>query len=328
VRLWLTLDQERWPYRRPFRVSRGAEEALDVIVVTLQDAQGHRGRGEAAGVDYEGETMASLRAQVEAVRPQVEAGLDRAALAALLPPGGARNALDCALWDLQCRQQQRRAWELAGIAAARPLVTCVTLGLDTAEATAAGAQEYRDWPVLKVKTDATRHLEIVRLVHAHAPRAQLIVDPNQSWSCGLLNELSAELATQGVVLVEQPVPRGEDASLRGYLGTIRLAADESLTDRRSLAALEDLYDVVNIKLDKAGGLTESLALAHEARARGLAVMVGCMAGTSLAMAPGMVVGQLASFLDLDGPLLHSADREAGIHYANGTMQLPAAALWG
>jgi L-alanine-DL-glutamate epimerase-like enolase superfamily enzyme len=324
----MTVEAERWPYKRPFRVSRGAEEALDVIVVTLRDAAGHCGRGEAAGVDYDGETVATLRAQLEALRGEVERGIDRTRLAAALPPGGARNALDCALWDLEAKRSGRRAWQLAGIAAAQPLVTCVTLGIDSAAATAAGAHEYRDWPLLKVKVDATRHVETLRLVHACAPAARLIVDPNQSWSCALLNELDAELAALGVVLVEQPLPRGEDAGLRGYRGNIRLAADESLIDRRSLAALEDLYDVVNIKLDKSGGLTEALGVADEARRRGLGIMVGCMAGTSLAMAPGMVVGQRAEFLDLDGPLLHAADREAGLDYARGTMQLPARELWG
>ncbi len=326
----LTLDiaRESWPYRRPFRVSRGAEAALDVIVVTLTDAAGHVGRGEAAGVDYDGETAALLADQLEALRGEIEAGLDRAALAHRLAPGGARNALDCALWDLEAKRAGRRAWSLAGIDAPRTLITCVTLGLDTDSATIAGADAYRDWPVLKVKVDAARHIEVLRLVRAAAPRAALIVDPNQSWSCALLNRLSPEMESLGVVLVEQPVARGEDASLRGYRGHIRLAADESLVDRGSLANLQDIYQVVNIKLDKSGGLTESLALAREAQARGLAVMVGCMAGTSLAMAPGMLVGQRAEFVDLDGPLLHSADRAHGIGYANGTMQLPAAALWG
>lgn len=328
MRVELSVEAERWPYKRPFRVSRGAEEALDVIVVTLRDAAGYCGRGEAAGVDYDGETVFSLRAQVEGLRADVERGIDRAALGAALPPGGARNALDCALWDLEAKRRGLRAWQLAGMAAAKPLLTCVTLGLDSAEATAAGAQEYRDWPLLKVKVDATRHIEVLRLVHASAPAARLIVDPNQSWSCELLNELDAELATLGVVLIEQPVPRGEDASLRAYRGAIRLAADESLIDRRSLAPLRDLYDVVNIKLDKSGGLTEALGVAGDARRLGLSVMVGCMAGTSLAMAPGMLVGQVAEFVDLDGPLLHSADREPAIAYARGWMQLPLPELWG
>jgi L-alanine-DL-glutamate epimerase-like enolase superfamily enzyme len=324
----LHIAQESWPYKRPFRVSRGADAALDVIVVTLTDADGFAGRGEAAGVDYDGETVALLATQIEALRAPIEAAIDRTALAERLPAGGARNALDCALWDLEAKRAGRRAWQLAGLDGARALGTCVTLGIDSEETVVAGARRYRDWPLLKVKVDAQRHLEVLRLVHAAAPQAALIVDPNQSWSCGQLNEFAPELRTLGVVLIEQPVPRGDDASLRGYRGQIRLAADESLTDRHSLGALQDIYQVINIKLDKAGGLTEALALAREAIGRGLAVMVGCMAGTSLAMAPGMVVGQLAEFVDLDGPLLHSADRPAGIAYERGTMQLPAAALWG
>jgi L-alanine-DL-glutamate epimerase-like enolase superfamily enzyme len=327
ARLSLHIAKETWPYKRPFRVSRGAEAALEVIVVTLTDAGGLAGRGEAAGVDYEGETAATLAAQLEALRGPIEGGLDRGALAAQLPAGGARNALDCALWDLEAKRRGLRAWQLAGIEA-RALTTCVTLGIDSDQAIIAGARAFRDWPVLKVKVDALRHLEVLRLVRTAAPAPLLIVDPNQSWSCALLNELAPELDALGVVLVEQPVPRGEDQSLRGYRGQIRLAADESLTDRRSLEALEGIYHVVNIKLDKSGGLTEALALAHEARGRGFAVMVGCMAGTSLAMAPGMVVGQLAEFIDLDGPLLHSDDRPAAIVYERGTMQLPVAALWG
>ena len=328
ARLTLRIATESWPYKRPFRVSRGCDAALEVIVVTLTDSAGLQGRGEAAGVDYDGETVPLLAAQIEALRRLIEAGLDRAVLAARLPPGGARNALDCALWDLEAKRAGRRAWQLAGLKGARSLHTCMTLGIDTNEAVVAGATLYRDWPLLKVKVDARRHLEVLRLVHTAAPGAALIVDPNQSWSCELLNEVAPELKTLGVTLIEQPVPRGQDRSLREYSGPIRLAADESLTDRRSLAALEDFYDVVNIKLDKSGGLTEALEIAREARARKLSVMVGCMAGTSLAMAPGMVVGQLAEFIDLDGPLLHGADRPEGIAYERGTMQLPAAALWG
>ncbi len=328
ARLSLHISTESWPYKRPFRVSRGCDAALEVIVVSLADSAGLVGRGEAAGVDYDGETIPLLAAQLEALRAIIEAGLDRAALAARLPPGGARNALDCALWDLEAKRAGRRAWQLAGLENAHSLQTCVTLGIDTDEAIIAAATLYRDWPLLKVKVDALRHLEVLRLVHAAAPSACLIMDPNQSWTCELLNELEPELKALGVTLVEQPVPRGQDLSLRGYRGKIRLAADESLTDRRSLAALEDIYQVVNIKLDKSGGLTEALEIAREARARKLSVMVGCMAGTSLAMAPGMVVGQLAEFIDLDGPLLHSADRAAGIVYERGAMQLPTAALWG
>jgi L-alanine-DL-glutamate epimerase-like enolase superfamily enzyme len=331
------IDAESWAYKVPFRVSRGAESALDVVVVTLTDADGRVGRGEAAGVDYDGETIALLRAQIEAVRPEIEQGigagagraaLDFASLAALLPAGGARNAVDCALWDLTAKQRRTTAWQLAGMPDPRPLTTSMTLGIDTDDAVAAGARRYAGWPLIKVKVDGERHVDAIRLVRAACPAAGLIVDPNQAWSCDLLNRLVPELKPLGVVLIEQPVPRGEDETLRGYRGSIRLAADESVADRAGLAAVKDLYQVVNVKLDKTGGLTEALALARDARTLGLQVMVGCMAGTSLAMAPGMVVGQMAEFVDLDGPLLHSEDREHGIAYDRGLMRLPSPLLWG
>jgi L-alanine-DL-glutamate epimerase-like enolase superfamily enzyme len=331
----MQVDTESWAYKVPFRVSRGAESALDVVVVTLTDSDGHVGRGEAAGVDYDGETVPLLCEQIEAVRPAIERGvaLDGAAngfaaLAALLPPGGARNAVDCALWDLTAKQRRTTAWKLAGLPNPRRLTTSITLGIDTDEAVAAGARHYAGWPLIKVKVDGERHLDALRLVHAASPAAGLIVDPNQAWSCDLLNRLAPEMKSLGVVLIEQPVPRGEDETLRGYSGSIRLAADESVADRAGLAGVKYLYQVVNVKLDKTGGLTEGLALARDARALGLQVMVGCMAGTSLAMAPGMVVGQLAEFVDLDGPLLHSEDREHGIEYDRGLMRLPSPDLWG
>jgi len=324
----LRIDAESWAYKVPFRVSRGAEAALDVIVVTLNDLQGHIGRGEAAGVDYHGETMTSMRAQLEAVRPKLECGIDFEGLAALLPPGGARNAVDCALWDLIAKQRCTPVWELAGVANPRRLTSSITLGIDTDAAVAAGARRYAEWPLIKVKVDGKRHLDAVRLVRAACPSAGIIVDPNQAWDCDLLNRLAPELKSLGVVLIEQPVPHGEDATLRGYTGKVRLAADESVDDRAGLETVKDWYQVVNVKLDKTGGLTEALALARHARTLGLQAMVGCMAGTSLAMAPGMVVGQLAEFVDLDGPLLHAEDREHGIQYDRGLMQLPSSDLWG
>jgi len=338
----LTVGTESWAYKVPFRVSRGAEAALEVIVVTLTDAHGNIGRGEAAGVDYDGESVPLLCAQIEAARPAIERGIDFrpgdaaadgesagfAELAALLPAGGARNAVDCALWDLTAKRRRSRVWELARLPNPRRLITSVTLGIDTDAAVAAGARRFAQWPLIKVKVDGQRHLDALRLVRAACPGAGLIVDPNQAWTCELLNRLAPELKSLGVVLIEQPVPRGDDESLRAYSGEIRLAADESVAGRAQLAAVGDLYQVVNVKLDKTGGLTEALALAREARAMGLEVMVGCMAGTSLAMAPGMVVGQLAQFVDLDGPLLHSADREHGLQYELGLMQLPSAKLWG
>jgi L-Ala-D/L-Glu epimerase len=337
----LHVATESWPYKVPFRVSRGAEAALDVVVVTLVDAQGRVGRGEAAGVDYDGETMALLCAQIEAVRDELERAIESAGsrgpaghghgysgLATLLAPGGARNAVDCAFWDLAAKQRRTTVWELAQLPNPRPLTTSMTLGIDSDAAVTAGARRYADWPLIKVKVDGERHIEVVKLVHGINPAAQLIVDPNQAWSCDLLNRLAPEMQSLGVALIEQPVARGEDESLRAYSGAIRLAADESVSDRTALAKVKDLYQVVNVKLDKTGGLTEALALARDARGLGLKVMVGCMAGTSLAMAPGMVVGQLAEFVDLDGPLLHAADREQGIEYDRGLMQLPSIDLWG
>jgi L-Ala-D/L-Glu epimerase len=334
----LRVDTESWVYKRPFRVSSGAESELDVVVVTLTDADGNVGRGEAAGVDYHGETIALLCAQIEAVRAGIERGIggpangraarDFAAIATLLPPGGARNAVDCALWDLTAKQRKSSVWELANFPNPRPLTTSITLGIDTDEALKEGALTYAGWPLIKVKVDRERHVDAVRLIHTVCPDAKLIVDPNQAWSCDLLNRLAPEMKSLGVVLFEQPVPCGEDESLRGYSGAVRLAADESVSDRGDLGRVKDWYQTVNVKLDKTGGLTEALALAREARGLGLQVMVGCMAGTSLAMAPGMVVGQLAEFVDLDGPLLHSKDREHGIAYDRGLMNLPPAALWG
>jgi L-alanine-DL-glutamate epimerase-like enolase superfamily enzyme len=329
----LQIETESWPYKTPFRVSRGAEAALEVVVVTLTDAWGHVGRGEAAGVDYDGETIPSLVIQLEALRADIErfdteAQADFAQVAKLLPPGGARNALDCALWDLAAKRRAVSVWQLALIPRPQPLITCITLGIDTPEAVARGARQYADWPMIKVKVDGRRALEPVQLVHRICPAAKIIVDPNQAWDCKLLNELAPELHSLGVVLVEQPVPRGSDETLRDYTGALALAADESLAERSGLAGIKELYQVVNIKLDKAGGLSEALALARDARREGLAIMVGCMAGTSLAMAPGMVVGQGAEFIDLDGPLLHARDRPHGIAYDTGSMGLPSPELWG
>ncbi len=324
----LRIDAESWAYKVPFRVSRGAEAALEVIVATLIDSDGRIGRGEAAGVDYHGETAASIGAQIERVRGPIERGIDFEGLQALLPPGGARNAVDCALWDLTAKQRGTTVWKMAGLANPRRLTSSITLGIDTDAAVAAAARRYAEWPLIKVKVDRERHLDAVRLVRAACPAAGIIIDPNQAWDCDLLNRLAPELKSLGVVLIEQPVPCGEDGALRGYTGKVKLAADESVDDRTSLQAVKDLYQMVNVKLDKTGGLTEALALSRDARALGLQVMVGCMAGTSLAMAPGTVAGQLAQFVDLDGPLLHAEDREHGIKYDRGLMQLPSPDLWG
>jgi len=322
------VETESWPYRTPFRISRGVEAALEVLVVTLWDKNGHRGRGEAAGVDYAGETVSTMREQLAALEPALRSGVTREQLQQLLPPGGARNALDCALWDLESKATGVSVWSRAGIERPQPVTTCLTLGIDTLEAVGRAAHAALGLPVLKVKVNARQHIEAVRCVHAACPEAAIVVDPNQAWSIGLLNELSPELRALGVVLIEQPLPGPAAADLARYRGPIALAADESCADRTSLGSLSRAYRYVNIKLDKTGGLTEALALARAARAAGYEIMVGCMAGTSLAMAPGMVLAQGARFVDLDGPLLHSRDRAPGIEYRNGVMQLPPRELWG
>ena len=324
----LAVERESWPYRVPFRISRGVEEALDVLVVTLQDESGHIGRGEAAGVDYAGETIASLQRQLAAIEPAVRAGVTRETLQTLLPAGGARNALDCALWDLEAKATGVSVWSRLALDPPHPVRTCLTLGIDTPEAMAQAAAAVRALPILKIKVDASQHLEAVSRVHEASPGAAILVDANQAWSLALLNELAPQLAPLGVVLIEQPLPAEATADLAGYRGAIPLAADESCADRRSLGSLSRAFRYVNIKLDKTGGLTEALALVDAACAAGFRIMVGCMAGTSLAMAPGMVVAQRAEFVDLDGPLLHARDRVPGIEYRNGLMQVPPRELWG
>lgn len=319
---------ERWAFQTPFRIARGVMNDLGLLTVRLTDAQGRTGWAEAAGVDYDGETLESMIAQIDAVRPKLVDGLTREALQPLLPPGGARNALDCALWDLEAKVTGVPAWKRAGLTALRPMITAHTIGIGPDEEVRAKARKLRGWPLLKMKADATSHLAPVRIAREECPDARFIVDANQGWDIDLLNRLEPELAELNVALVEQPVKKGADAQLAGYRGRIPLAADESCVDRSSLPGLRSLYQVVNIKLDKTGGLTEALALAAEARAMGLGIMVGCMAGTSLGMAPGAIIGQGADFIDLDGPLLHAADRPHAMQYALGSMSFPTPELWG
>ena len=319
---------ERWAFRTPFRIARGVQPELDTVTVRLTDEAGHRGSGEAAGVDYDGETVASMIAQIDAVRPRLSDGLTRAALQGMLPAGGARNAIDCALWDLEAKATGIPAWKTAGLTALRPMTTAMTIGIGPDDEVRQKARAISDWPLIKMKADATSHLAPVRIAHEECPAARFIVDANQSWTVDLLNQLVPELVALNVALVEQPVKKGTDAQLAGYTGAIPLAADESCVDRSSVPGLRGLYHLVNIKLDKTGGLTEALALAAEARAQGLGIMVGCMAGTSLAMAPGAIIGQQAEFIDLDGPLLHASDRPHAMHYDRGLMSFPTAALWG
>jgi L-Ala-D/L-Glu epimerase len=262
------------------------------------------------------------------MRPALARGLDRAALQSEMPPGAARNALDCAFWDLEAKRGGRRAYELAGLAEPKPLVTAYTISLGTPEAMAEAAARAADRPLLKVKLGSGDDRERIAAVRRAAPQAELIVDANEGWTEDILVQNLAACAQAGVTLIEQPLPEGRDDALARIKRPIPVCADESVHDRASLAALGGKYDAINVKLDKAGGLTEALALAAEAEKRGFALMVGCMVATSLAMAPAMLVAQRSSVVDLDGPLLLAKDRPDGLRYVGSRAYPSESRLWG
>ncbi len=326
--LTLKVDVEHWPFKAPFRISGYTFSDVDLVVATLSDGV-HEGRGEAAGVYYHpGDDAAGMVARIEAVRSQVEAGLDREGLARLLPPCGARNALDCALWDLEAKRARRPAWALAGLEPPRPRITTYTLGADEPEVMAAGAVDFAEASALKLKlTGDAADLERVRQVRAARPDVWLGVDANQGLTLETYARLLPVLVECRVDLLEQPFPLDCDAWLDGLNGPIPIAADESVQALDSIAALVGRVQVINIKLDKCGGLTEALAMAHEARRLGLQVMVGNMLGTVLAMAPAFLVGQLCDVVDLDGPMPLTADRDPPIVYREGRVWCPPDA-WG
>jgi L-alanine-DL-glutamate epimerase-like enolase superfamily enzyme len=324
----VTTRIERWELIKPFATARDCHTHVSVLVTQLTDNNGVQGWSEAMGVDYDGETPESIKAEVEALKPMLHEQIGGDELLGLLPAGGARNALDCALWDLRAKQSGRPVWQLAGLAPPRPVMTVYTIGLASEADFRCRLHEARGFPSLKLKVDADHHLDLVRMTREIHPAACILVDANQSWSRPLLERLLPALAELGVALVEQPVRREEDASLDGLRSPLPLAADESCTDRQSLRALAGRYQYINIKLDKCGGLTEALVMCGEARRLGLGLMVGNMCGSSLAMAPAFLVAQSCAFTDLDGPLLQKLDRASPIRFESGWMQPPEAALWG
>ena len=291
-------------------------------------AEGVRGRGEAVPYPRYGETSASVAAQVLALRSAVESGLDREGLQRALAPGAARNALDCALWDLEAKRAGVRAWRLAGRERLDPVKTAYTLSLGPPEAMAEAARNAARRPLLKLKIGGPDDLDRVAAVRAAAPRTRLIVDANEALRLDDLVRLVPDFARLGVKLIEQPLPAGEDEALEGFESAVPLCADESIHTRAELAACASRYRAINIKLDKTGGLTEALALRTQAKARGLGVMAGCMVATSLAMAPALLVAQGADFVDLDGPLLLARDRVPGLAYRGSVIEPPAPDLWG
>lgn len=322
------VSTERWPLIEPLEISRGLLTHIDTVIVHLGDDRGRVGRGEAAGVDYDGETPVSIAAQIHALRPRLGGDLSFEDLARWLPPGGARNALDCALWDLRVRQAGCRAWQWAGWGGVEPVTTAYTIGLGSEADVRRWIRAARHMPVLKLKADAHRHLDTVRMAREEHPTARLVIDANQAWTRDLLERLIAPLHAAGIELIEQPLPRGDDAQLDGLRSPIPLAADESCTDAASLPALVGRYQVVNIKLDKCGGLTEALAMAGRAQALGLDLMVGSMGGTSLAMAPAFLLAQRCRFVDLDAPLLLARDRPQAMVYDGARVLSPSVDLWG
>ncbi len=317
-RLTLDVSTEQLRLAQPFRISGHVFETADVVVVTLSDGA-HRGRGEGAGVYYVGDDLAHMLEELRAARSTIEHGVTREALRAVMPPGGARNAVDCALWDLEAARRGEPVWHLAGLQAPKPVRTTFTLGADRPEIMAAGARGYSQARSIKVKLTGERGLDIARVeaIRRARPDAWLGVDGNQGFQPDDLVPLVAALHEQRVSLLEQPLARGREAALDGYRSVVPIAGDESILSLPDIAAAVGRFDVINIKLDKCGGLTEALLMAAEARRLGLGVMVGNMIGTSLAMAPAFVLAQLCDFVDLDGPTFLTADRAPAVAYRDG-----------
>lgn len=328
MRLTVRLETRAWAMREPFAISRGVQTETNTLIVTLTDENGVSGRGEAVGVIYEGETPHTMGVAIEAVRARLEQGPTREDLLALLPAGGARCAVDAALWDLEAKRSGRSAFALAGIDAPAPVHTAYTIGIraiDAYEPAAAARAAHR---LLKIKVDDTNPIAAVRSARRGAPSSAFIVDPNQAWSVETLKALAPTLAELGVVLLEQPIKVGEEAALDGYRCPIRLCADELINDASDLDKALGRFETINIKLDKSGGLTAALALAGRARASGFELMVGCMGGSSLSMAPAMILAQSCAFVDLDGPLLHTHDWPEGLVYDHGVVAPASAGFWG
>jgi L-alanine-DL-glutamate epimerase-like enolase superfamily enzyme len=323
----LSVSVERWPIRGGFTISRGSKQEAVVVVATISDGA-HQGRGECVSYARYGESVEGVVQAIEVCAPAIGQGLDRVGLQDLLSAGAARNAVDCALWDLEAKRSGRSVAELAGLAPLRAVETAFTISLASPEEMAARARDASRYPLLKLKLGGDGDEVRLVAVRQAVPNARLIADANEAWRTPNLERLLAAAKTAGIELIEQPLPAGDDALLEHVARIVPLCADESAHDRASLATIARRYDAVNIKLDKTGGLTEALATAAEARRLGLKIMVGCMVATSLAMAPALLLAQDADFVDLDGPLLLERDRVPGLSYSSGTIMPAPAALWG
>lgn len=319
----IDVTQDVFKLAQVFTISRGSRTEAKVLTVRVSQ-DGVVGWGECVPYARYDETLESVTAEIEAL-PDM---FDRAALYDLLPAGAARNAVDCALWDLEAKRAGKRAWELAGLSEPGPEITAYTLSLDTPEAMQAQAEANAFRPLLKIKLGTPDDMVRLEAVRAGAPDAKIIVDANEGWSAQVYADLAPHLVRLGVALVEQPLPAGEDDALLGMERPVPVCADESCHDRASLPGLRGKYDVINIKIDKTGGLTEALALKEAALAQGYGVMVGCMVGSSLAMAPAVLAAQGVTVTDLDGPLLLAEDRDTPLKYDEDGVHPSEAALWG
>ena len=319
----LSVTAERFPLAEVFTISRGSKTEAEVILASAEDG-GARGLGECVPYARYGETVQSVMGEIAGL-PE---GVSRASLQDLLPAGAARNAVDCALWDLEAKRAGRRVWELAGLPTPGPEVTAYTLSLAAPDVMREKAAANAHRPVLKIKLGTPDDMARVEAVRAGAPKSTIIVDANEGWSAEVYADLAPHLVRLGVALVEQPLPAGEDDMLGEIARPLPVCADESCHDCASLPALKGKYDVINIKLDKTGGLTEGLLLREAALAEGYKIMVGCMVGTSLAMAPATLLAQGAMMTDLDGPLLLAQDRANALQYDEAGVHPPRAALWG
>ena len=323
----IVAQHESWALAEPFTISRGTNTSAEVIVVTI-DHDGVVGRGECVPYRRYNESISSVMAQIETTVPTLSNDLSRDQLHQILPAGAARNALDCALWDWEAKKAGVRVWDLVGFEVPQQFTCAYTLSLSEPAHMAEAAAKNAHLPLLKMKVGRHGVLHRVRAVREGAPDSMLIVDANEAWTSELTQTLIPDLATAKVSLIEQPCPTGHDQGLAHFDHLVPLAADESCHTSDDVEGLLGRYDVVNIKLDKSGGLTEALNLMHRARECGLGIMVGCMVGTSLAMAPATLLGATAQFVDLDGPLLLAQDRSPGLTYSSGQVRLPEPELWG
>ena len=319
----VNIKSEQFRLAETFTISRGSRDVAEVLTVRIEDGA-YQGWGECVPYKRYGETIDSVSEQIASLPPDVSLS----SLQEILVPGAARNAVDCALWDLEAKKAGRRVWELAGLATPGPVVTAFTLSLDTPERMRQAAERHAFRPLLKIKLGGEGDMARLEAVRKGAPDTRIVVDANEGWTAEIYSELAPHLVRLGVTLVEQPLPAADDTLLAEIARPLPVCADESCHDRKSLADLKGKYDVVNIKLDKTGGLTEALALREAARDAGFGVMVGCMVGTSLAMAPAILVAQGAAIVDLDGPLLLAEDRATPLQYDAQGLHPPRPELWG